>query len=86
MNKSNAPAVTHVHLSVRHLRYLLDIHASTFDENVHRGHYAADGEAFVHTVQELLRVGMIRYDGSHMTTALGTAHVLHVLQLNVALE
>jgi len=85
-NAGNGSGNSKVTLSLRHLMYLLDIHAGVFDENVHSGLYIAHGEAFAHTVAELIRTGLIRYEGTHSTTALGTAHVLHVLQLNVALE
>jgi hypothetical protein len=63
--------------------YLLDIHAGTFDENVHSGLYMAHGEAFVHTVDELIRTNLVRYNGAHTATAMGVEHVLRVLQLHV---
>jgi hypothetical protein len=68
-----------VDMTVKHLEYLLDIYSEQFDAHVHTGRYATDGELYAITVQELIRLGLVRYEGHHFTTHLGTEYVLWML-------
>ena len=68
-------------LTITHMQYLLSIYASTFDQDVHSGRYVDAGETYTNTIHDLLRAGLVRYDGTHSVTSVGVAYVLKLLKV-----